>query len=63
MLKKQLEQEGISPMLVQQFLADHLDIATQINDDLMIEFCPVTYQRNKVMLSQIKLLIMLLHDN
>jgi len=63
MLKEQLEQEGISPSLVQQFLADHLDIATQINDDLMIEFCPVTYQRNKVMFSQIKLLIMLLHDN
>ena len=63
MLKEQLEQEGISPSLVQQFLADHLDIATQLNDDLMIEFCPVTYQRNKVMFSQIKLLIMLLHDN
>jgi hypothetical protein len=61
MPKNAVEKIEVNPKLLKQFLEESAEVVRELNEDLIHEFDPIIYHRNKIMIAQIELLIVYLN--
>jgi hypothetical protein len=57
MLTQHLQQLGINPRIIQQYLTECLEATKQYNEELAAELDPLAYQRTELVIAQVELLL------
>lgn len=60
MLKGKLEECGINPKIIQQYLTECLEVTKEVNDGLMADIDPIAYTRTELTIVQVELLLLYL---
>ncbi len=60
MLKEKLEECGINPKIIHQYLNDCLEVSKEVNEGLMADIDPIAYTRTQLTIGQVELLLLYL---
>jgi hypothetical protein len=57
MLKEHLQQLGINPRIIHQYLTECINATKEFNEELVVDLDPIGYQKTQLTIYQIELLL------